>query len=160
MDEPTLQRTLRQKYNINDRLLAEGRFVGLIGDHAASLVCLGLGIRCLVVAKVVLSGEIIDYDLISISPLPLLTLSFQNKTKKIKVRTNKINLHLTLCSHTVLSTNWSRGQNAKKHENNITSRSSLKSETKYYCCCLNITVILFQFYLAYVIWPTHKTELF
>lgn len=120
MDEPTLQRTLRQKYNINDRLLAEGRFVGLLGDHAASLVCLGLGIRCLVVAKVVLSGEIIDYDLISISPLPLLTLSFQNKTKKIKVRRNKINLHF--CSIFIIAYKLMKGPKLKEHQNNITSR--------------------------------------
>lgn len=86
MDEPTLQTTLREKYNIHDRLLAEGRFVGLIGDHAASLVCLGLGVKCLAIAKLVLSGNVIDYDLISITPLPLISLSFQNAAKKIKIR--------------------------------------------------------------------------
>ena len=80
-----MQTTLREKYNISDRLLAEGRFVGLIGDHATNLLCLGLGIRCLAIAKVVLSGDVIDYELLSLLPLKVLSLSYQNLAKKIKV---------------------------------------------------------------------------
>jgi hypothetical protein len=85
MEEPTLQKILREKYNIDDRLLAEGRFVGLIGDHGTNLLCLGLGIRCLAIARVVLSGDVIDYELLSLLPLAILSLSYQNLAQKIKV---------------------------------------------------------------------------
>ncbi|XP_045211157.2 uncharacterized protein LOC123562594 [Mercenaria mercenaria] len=107
MDEPSLQTTLRKKYNITDRLLAEGRFVGLIGDHATSFVCLGLGIRCLVIARVVLSGDVIDYDLLSLIPLQILSLSYQNVAKKIKIRSQfKATQVYQMCTSTNQAEVW------------------------------------------------------
>ncbi|KAL4237821.1 hypothetical protein ACF0H5_002533 [Mactra antiquata] len=85
-ENPTLQSVLKQKYNIDETMYAEGRFVSLIGDHAPSLVCLGMSMKCLVIARINLSDDIMDYELLSIIPLTVLSLSCEYITQKIKIR--------------------------------------------------------------------------
>lgn len=65
----------------------EGKFVALLGNSrdAICLVNLGIGKRCFVVAMVNLAGDDIDYELISLSPLSLLSFSCHNQSRRLKV---------------------------------------------------------------------------
>ncbi|XP_052778298.1 uncharacterized protein LOC128215754 [Mya arenaria] len=87
MEGSSLERCLRTKYNIEERLMAEGTFVGLVGSSldAVSLVSLGIGQRCLVVATVSLAGDEVEYELSSVTPLPLLEISYSKRGRRVKV---------------------------------------------------------------------------
>lgn len=87
MSENGLQRCLLEKYGIEERLLVEGTFVQL-ADHtqeAAGLVQVGLGVRCVVQASVSLSGDELDFDLMSITPLPLVHMTYNGRWYKLRV---------------------------------------------------------------------------
>lgn len=101
MDEPTLQAVLEKKYDIKEKLYAEGKFVGLLrkSRNAVNLVGLGIGQTCFVVALVVLSEDNIDYDLLSLTPLSVLVFSCHSSSKRIKVGSEfKATLVYQLCS--------------------------------------------------------------
>lgn len=85
--EQNLQRALEEKYGLTEILLVEGRFVALLGNthHATSLVSLGIGMRCFVVALVNLAGDYMDYELLHLTPLSLLTFSCHHLSKRLKV---------------------------------------------------------------------------
>ena len=87
MHQPTLQGTIERKYNITEKMHVEGKFVALMGNskNAICMVSIGIGNRCLIVAMVNLTGEEVDYDLISLSPLSLLSFSCHNQSKRLKV---------------------------------------------------------------------------
>lgn len=101
MDAPTLQAVLEKKYDIKEKLYAEGKFVGLLrkSRNAVNLVGLGIGQTCFVVALVVLSEDNIDYDLLSLTPLSVLAFSCHSISKRIKVRSEfKATQVYQLCS--------------------------------------------------------------
>ena len=79
MNEDTLQTVLREKYNIIEKFLVEGRFVVLsdVSRDMADLVAVGISSRCVVVAKVNLSEVRMDYDLVSLTPLSLCRIKIQ-----------------------------------------------------------------------------------
>ncbi|KAL4236934.1 hypothetical protein ACF0H5_005320 [Mactra antiquata] len=85
-DIPTLQSVLKEKYDISEKIYAEGRFVSLLGDHGIGLVCLGLSMESLVIARILLNNEVMDYDVLSIIPLTVLSLSYDFITQKLKIR--------------------------------------------------------------------------
>lgn len=87
MEEPTLGSVLKQKYGIKERLLVEGRFVALLenSNDAVSLVSLGLSRKCFVVALVNLATDTIDFELMSLTPLSLLSFTCYPKSKRLKI---------------------------------------------------------------------------
>jgi len=76
---------LREKYGVSERLLAEGTFVQLAGSSldAACLVRVGLVEHCLVLVVVSFTGDELDYELISVTPLPLLHVTYDSGNLKL-----------------------------------------------------------------------------
>jgi len=96
-----LHRCLHEKYGISERLLAEGTFVQLAGSSqdAACLVRVGLGERCLVLAAVSFTGDELDYDLMSVTPLPLLHVTYNSRNFKLRMSSRFKSPHVyQLCS--------------------------------------------------------------
>ena len=84
MEDETLEEALSRKYNIEEKLVAEGNFVALYGidKEAVQLTAAGISSKSFIIATVALSGEEKDYDLISITPLPLIELDIQSFSEK------------------------------------------------------------------------------
>ena len=102
MEDETLEEVLARKYNIEEKLVADGNFVALYGidKEAVQLTATGISSKSFIIATVTLSGEEKDYDLISITPLSLIDLGIQSFTeKKIVVKSQfKATQLLQLCS--------------------------------------------------------------
>ena len=84
MEDEKLESVLERKYNITEKMVAEGNFVALCGidKEAVQLTAAGITTKSFVVASITLSGEEKDYDLISITPLSLIKLGIQNYAEK------------------------------------------------------------------------------
>ena len=96
-----LQRCLREKYGMSEHLMAEGTFVQLAGSSqdAACLVRVGLGERCLVLAAVSFTGDELDYDLMSVTPLPLVHVTYNSRSFKLRMSSRSRSPHVyQLCS--------------------------------------------------------------
>ena len=109
MSERALQRCLKEKYGIEERLMAEGMFVQLVSrsQDAACLVRVGLGERCLVLASVCLAGNELDYDLMNVTPYPLLNIVYNDQGHKLRVSSRfKAPLVFQLCSSKKHSKVW------------------------------------------------------
>ena len=102
MEDETLEEVLSRKYNIEEKLVAEGNFVALYGidKEAVQLTAAGISSKSFIIATVTLSGEEKDYDLISITPLSLIELGIQSFTeKKLFVKSQfKVTQLYQLCS--------------------------------------------------------------
>ncbi|KAH3851048.1 hypothetical protein DPMN_093526 [Dreissena polymorpha] len=101
MEANTLQSVLRSKYNIDDRLQAEGIFVALHGGtlDAIGLFSIGIGERWVVVAGINLRGPHIDYDLKSLTPVGLLGVTYKNCSRVITISSQfKSKQSFQLCS--------------------------------------------------------------
>lgn len=84
MEDETLEEILAKKYNIHENLIAEGTFVALYGidKEAVQLTAAGISSKSFILAAIALSSEQKDYDLLSITPLSLVTLGIQSFTEK------------------------------------------------------------------------------
>jgi len=80
----TFEAVLAEKYNIREEFEASGMFVAFPSSSSepSGLVEIGLSSRCLVVARVNLSGAAVDYDLLSLTPVPLVSISVQDYAQR------------------------------------------------------------------------------
>lgn len=87
MEESTVQNAMITKYGLQEKLLVEGQFVALAANKKAAnnLLGIGIGMTCLVVAKVDITEIHIDYELLSLTPLSILTFAWHEATMRIKI---------------------------------------------------------------------------
>ena len=112
MDDVTLEEVLARKYDIQEKLIAEGEFVALCGadKEAVQLTAAGISSKSFIIATVNLSGEQKDYELNSITALSVVELGIQNfSEKKISVKSQyKATRTYQLCSGEDQETVWGR----------------------------------------------------
>lgn len=97
MTEPTLESVLAEKYNIFETLKVEGKFLACIRFNPI-LVSLGISDRSLVIAKLILGGGALDYELQSIVPLSLISID-TDKYKRIAVTSHyKPTQYFAMCT--------------------------------------------------------------
>ncbi|KAH3853746.1 uncharacterized protein LOC127875369 [Dreissena polymorpha] len=109
MDANTLQCILRSKYNIDEKLQADGIFVALLGGtvEAIGLYGIGIGERCVVVAGINLRGPHIDYDLVSLTPIGVLDVKYKNASRIITISSQfKARQAFQLCSNEKAAAIW------------------------------------------------------
>lgn len=86
MEAPSLQTVIETKYSIKEEINVEGKFITLQGrkiDHY--LVCLGIGERFLIIAKVENRQTGLNYELVSLLPLSVLTFSWHSGSRRLQV---------------------------------------------------------------------------
>lgn len=90
METKSLQSVLETKYQLQEKLYVEGLFVCLFGNtnDALGLVSIGIGRSFFVVAKVNLARYDIDFDLISITPLSLMSFTCHDQSKRLVVESS------------------------------------------------------------------------
>ena len=112
MDDVTLEEVLARKYDIQEKLIAEGEFVALCGadKEAVQLTAAGISSKSFIIATVNLSGEQKDYELNSITALSVVELAIQNfSEKKISVKSQyKATRTYQLCSGEDQETVWGK----------------------------------------------------
>jgi len=109
LDEKSLESVLKTKYGLQERLYVEGRCVPLFGNSKdpLKLVTLGIGEKSFVVATVNLAGKEIDYDVISVTPLSLLSLTCQSSNRLRVQRKFRHEAQVyQLCSNSRLAEVW------------------------------------------------------
>ncbi|KAL3877492.1 hypothetical protein ACJMK2_035192 [Sinanodonta woodiana] len=85
MEEQSLASVLKDKYNIDEEMRVEGTFVQLVGadKEAIHLVKVGITAVTFVLARVELAQLRKDYELVSVTPLSLVSLGIQNYRDRI-----------------------------------------------------------------------------
>ena len=108
MLETTLQKVLEEKYNLYEHFYAEGRFVAVsdFNCNTAGLVGVGISKRNIVVAKVKLNEEDIDYELLSVTPVSLCRLEIQPRNSFTLRGPVNPSGHYLLCSSENMERVW------------------------------------------------------
>ncbi|KAH3841688.1 uncharacterized protein LOC127880048 [Dreissena polymorpha] len=109
MDAHTLQNILRSKYNLNEKLQAEGICVVLQGGtmKANGLFSIGIGERFVVVAGVNPRGPDIDYNPVSFTPVGMLSVTYKNASMIVTISSQlKGENSFQLCSSSKAAAIW------------------------------------------------------
>ncbi|KAH3841854.1 hypothetical protein DPMN_115335 [Dreissena polymorpha] len=109
MDAHALQNILRSKYNINEKLHAEGIFMALQRGtmKVNGLFSIGIGERFVVVAGINIRGPDIDYNPVSLSPVGMLSVTYKYASMIVTISTQlKGNNSFQLCSSCKAAAIW------------------------------------------------------
>ncbi|KAH3789594.1 hypothetical protein DPMN_167779 [Dreissena polymorpha] len=109
MDAHTLQSILRSKYNINEKLLAEGIFVSLQGGYmkAHGPFSIRIGERFVVVAGINSRGPDIDYNPVSLTPVGMLSVTYKYASRIVTISSQlKGTNSFQLCSSSNVAAIW------------------------------------------------------
>ncbi|KAH3833690.1 hypothetical protein DPMN_107002 [Dreissena polymorpha] len=109
MDAHTLHNILRSKYDINEKLQAEGIFVALQGGtmKANGLFSIEIGERFVVVAGINPRGPDIDYNPMSLTPVGMLSVTYKNVSTIVTISSQlKGKNSFQLCSSSKAAAIW------------------------------------------------------
>ncbi|KAH3789552.1 hypothetical protein DPMN_167733 [Dreissena polymorpha] len=109
MDAHTLQRILRSKYNINEKLLAESIYVSLQGGYmkAHGPFSIGIGERFVVVAGINPRGPDIDYNPVPLTPVGMLSVTYKYAIRIVTISSQlKGTNSFQLCSSSNVAAIW------------------------------------------------------
>ncbi|KAH3741557.1 hypothetical protein DPMN_048282 [Dreissena polymorpha] len=146
MDAQTLQRILRSKYNINEKLHAEGIFVALQGGtiKANGLFSIGIGVRFVVVAGINPRGQDIDYNPVSFTPVGMLGVKYKDARTIVTLSSPfKGKNYFPLCSSSKAAAIWNDyttaiDYRASKLSGDISRSASLRASSSSLGASVNV----------------------